>query len=47
MLMLIRDYIQPLPAAQEEDGGADKVTPDLMELLKLLRRLGGESGIQG
>jgi hypothetical protein len=46
MLMLIRDYIQPLPAVPE-DGVTDKVTPDLTELARLLRRLGGESGIQG
>lgn len=47
MLMLIRDYIQPLPAAPGDDGETDKVTPDLMELLRPLRRLGGESGVQG
>jgi len=47
MLMLVRDYIQPLPAVPGPDGGPDKVTPDLAELAKLLRRLGGESGVQG
>jgi hypothetical protein len=46
MLMLVRDYIQPLPAVIE-DGVTDKVTPDLAELARLLRRLGGESGVQG
>lgn len=46
MLMLIRDYIQPLPAVPGDDDG-DQVTPDLAELLRDLRRLGGESGVQG
>jgi hypothetical protein len=46
MLMVVRDYIQPLPAVPGPDG-ADKVTPDLEELVKMLRRLGGEAGLQG
>lgn len=46
MLMLVREYIQPLPAVRE-DGDTDKVTPDLAELARLLRRMGGESGVQG
>ncbi len=47
MLMLIREYIQPLPAVPGPSGDPDEVTPDLAELAKLLRRLGGESGVQG
>jgi hypothetical protein len=47
MLMLVREYVQPLPAVPGPGGGPDKVTPDLAELVKLLRRIGGESGIQG
>ena len=46
MLMLVREYVQPLPAVPG-DNGTDKVTPDLTELARLLRRLGGESGVQG
>jgi len=46
MLMLVREYIQSLPAVPG-DNGTDKVTPDLTELARLLRRLGGESGVQG
>jgi hypothetical protein len=46
MLMLIRDFVQPLPAAPD-DNGADRVTPDLVEMLKELRQAGGETGIQG
>jgi hypothetical protein len=46
MLMLIRDYVRPLPAVPGDDV-TDKVTLDLVELLRLLRRLGGESGVQG
>ena len=46
MLMLVREYIQPLPAVRE-DGVTDKVTPDLAELATLLRRLGGESSVHG
>jgi hypothetical protein len=46
MLMLVRDFVEPLPAVPGEDG-ADRVTPDLVVLLRELRRLGGESGIQG
>jgi hypothetical protein len=47
MFMLIREYIQPLPAVPGEDGITDEVTPNLMELARLLRRLGGESGVHG
>jgi hypothetical protein len=47
MLMLIREYIQPLPALPGDDGVTDKVTPEFTELARLLRRLGGESGVQG
>jgi hypothetical protein len=47
LLMLIRDYLQPLPAVPAEDGITDRVTPDLAEMARILRRAGGESGIQG
>jgi hypothetical protein len=46
MLMLIRDYVEPLPAVPGEDG-KDRVTPDLVEVLKALRLAGGETGFQG
>jgi hypothetical protein len=47
LLMLIRDYIQPLPAVPTDDGAGDRVTPDLAELARTLRQEGGSAGIQG
>jgi hypothetical protein len=47
MLMLIREYIQPLPPVPGKGGQGDEVTPDLADLVALLRRIGGEAGIQG
>jgi hypothetical protein len=47
MLMLIRDYIEPLPAVLADDGVSDKVTPDLAKLVTVLRQQGGATGIQG
>jgi hypothetical protein len=47
LLMLIRDYIQPLPAVPTDDGTGDRVTPDLAELARTLRQEGGAAGIQG
>ncbi len=47
MLMIIREYIRPLPPGLAEEGGPDLVTPNLEELVRSLRRLAGESGIQG
>jgi hypothetical protein len=47
LLMLVRDYIQPLPAVPTDDGLADKVTPDLAELARTLRQEGGAAGVQG
>jgi hypothetical protein len=47
MLMLAREYIQPLPRVPGKGGMGDKVTPDLAELVALLRQVGGTAGIQG
>lgn len=47
MLMLVRDYIQPLPSVLTDDGAADRVTPDLAELVTMLRQEGEAAGIQG
>jgi len=47
MLMLIREYIKPLPRVPGKNGMGDEVTPDLAELVALLRREGGAAGIQG
>lgn len=47
MLMLIREYIQPLPRVPGKGGMGDKVTPDLADLVAVLRRAGGAAGIQG
>lgn len=39
MLMLVRDYLQPLPEGVAEDGGRDLVAPDLQELVDALRQV--------
>lgn len=46
LLMVVRDYLQPLPALSGPDG-ADKVTPDLAGMVNMLRQGGSEAGIQG
>ena len=46
MLMIIREYIQSLPAAPGA-GGTDGVGADLAALLRELRQVGGETGVQG
>jgi hypothetical protein len=46
MLMLLRDYIKPLPVGPIDDG-RDGVADDLAELVKALRETGGEIGVQG
>lgn len=46
MLMLIRDYIKPLPAGPDSDGH-DDLTDDLHELAGVLRRTRQEFGHQG
>lgn len=43
MLMLVRDYIEPLPVVP----GNDPVTPDLVEVLTNLRRDTEETGVRG
>jgi hypothetical protein len=45
MLMVVRDYLQPLPTVPGPDG-ADRITPDLAEMVKMLRQGGSEAGIQ-
>jgi hypothetical protein len=48
MLMVVRDYIQPLPSVPTDDDGAgDRVKPDLAELVTMLRQEGEAAGIQG
>ena len=46
MLMLVRDYVRPLPPGSGE-GPADMVTGDLLALARVLRRGGAEGGLQG
>lgn len=46
MLMLIRDYLRPLPEAPRPDG-KDAIGPDLAEMVRALRQAGGSTGIQG
>ena len=46
MLMIIREYIKSLPVGPLGDG-TDGVGGDLAELVAVLRRTGGEFGLQG
>jgi hypothetical protein len=45
LLMVVREYVQPLPAGLAADGIADDLTPDLVEMVAALRssRHGGAS----
>ena len=51
MLMLVREYVQPLPHGAGPDGagpdGPDPVTPDLRELTEALRAVRAETGLAG
>ncbi|HEX4091874.1 MAG TPA: hypothetical protein VHZ33_24435 [Trebonia sp.] len=47
MLMVIRDYIQPLPRGLATDGVTDNVTPDLQEIVTALRQARQDSGLAG
>jgi hypothetical protein len=46
MLMLIREYVQPLPHGAEPNG-RDPVTPDLQELSEALRTVRESTGLSG
>ena len=37
LLMVIRDYIEPLPSGLDNDGVTDLVTPDLAEMVSAIR----------
>lgn len=47
MLMLIRDYIKPLPPGIAADGVTDHATSDLQELAGYLRQAREETGLHG
>src|SRR5260221_11557616 len=47
MLMLIREYIQPLPRGLADDGVTDDATADLAELAAALRQVREARGFQG
>jgi hypothetical protein len=47
MLMLIREYIQPLPRGLVEENGRDLVTPDLGEMVEALRTAREATGYRG
>ena len=46
MLMLVREYVQPLPPGAEANG-PDPVTPDLQELSAALRTVREGTGMRG
>jgi hypothetical protein len=46
-LMIIRDYIKPLPRGTTEDGGPDPVTPDLQEKVGYLHQTAEWQGVHG
>lgn len=45
MLMVVRDYVQPLPRGLAADGVTDRVTPDLEELVAALRQARQDTGL--
>lgn len=45
MLMIIRDFIQPLPRGLAEDGVTDNLTPDLQEIVTALRQAREDGGL--
>lgn len=47
MLMIVHDYIRPLPPGVGAEGGPDLITPDLEAFVGELRRRHGASGNQG
>jgi hypothetical protein len=47
MLMVVRDYIQPLPPGLAADGVTDEATADLDEMVKAIRQVAGDTGMQG
>lgn len=47
MLMVIRDFIQPLPRGLAADGVTDHLTPDLEEIVAALRQAQQDSGLAG
>jgi hypothetical protein len=47
MLMVVRDFIQPLPRGLAADGVTDNLTPDLEEIVAALRQARQDSGLAG
>lgn len=47
MLMVIRDFIKPLPKGLATDGVTDELTDDLEELVAALRQAREDSGLAG
>jgi hypothetical protein len=45
MLMVIRDFIQPLPRGLAADGVTDNLTPDLQEIVAALRQAHRDSDL--
>lgn len=47
MLMVVRDYIKPLPRGLAADGVTDDLTRDLEEIVAALRQARQDSGLAG
>ena len=47
MLMVIREFIKPLPRGLAADGVTDELTRDLKELVAALRQARDDSGLAG
>lgn len=47
MLMVIRDFIEPLPRGLAADGVTDDLTQDLEEIVAALRQARDDSGLAG
>jgi hypothetical protein len=47
MLMVIRDYVKPLPPGLAADGVTDNLTQDLKEIVAALRKARQDTGLAG
>jgi hypothetical protein len=47
LLMVVREYIQPLPRGLAQEGEEDLVTPDLQEMVDAIREGRRKTGLRG